>query len=121
MNRRLFFLFPDKTHAREVVEKLTQHGIAEDHMHTITKPGVDLTGLPVASKRQKNDLHSKIEKIAWNANLLVFFIALTALIYAFIMSNSVLAMFSSFSARITCPSRAASLALRPKATDIRVE
>jgi hypothetical protein len=96
MNRRLFFLFPDKGHAREVVQKLKNNDVAVDHIHALAKPGVDLDGLPIASRQQKNDMHSTLEKVLWNSNLLIFFIALLALIFALFVGNTGLTFFTAW-------------------------
>jgi hypothetical protein len=76
MNRRLYFLIPDRAHALVVVEDLVRHGIDIDHMHAVGDRRTRLDGLPNASQRQKNDSGGRLEKLLWNCNLTCFFIAL---------------------------------------------
>ena len=80
MKRRLYFLLPDNVHTRAVVNDLKVFGIDTNAMHTLAKPGVDLNGLPVASGKQRTDSGAKLETILWDGNLVIFFIALVALI-----------------------------------------
>ena len=80
MKRRLYFLLPDTGHARAVVNDLKVFGIKTDAMHVLAKPGVDLSGLPVATGRQRRDAGARLETILWDGNLAIFFIALAALI-----------------------------------------
>ncbi|HBE92720.1 MAG TPA: hypothetical protein DDW55_09400 [Gammaproteobacteria bacterium] len=80
MKRRLYFLLPDTVHTRAVVNNLKVFGISTDAMHTLSKPGVDLSGLPVTTGRQRADSGAKLETILWDGNLAIFFIALVALI-----------------------------------------
>jgi len=55
MKRRLYFLLPDTVHTRAVVNDLKVFGINNDAIHTLAQPGVDLSGLPVATGRQRAD------------------------------------------------------------------
>jgi hypothetical protein len=80
MNRRLYFLLPDVTHARSVVSELLRTGVTTDRMHALSNPGVDLQDLPRASDRQRNDFSARLETVFWNGNLLVFFVALLAMV-----------------------------------------
>ena len=79
MLRRLFFLFPDTEHAQDVVDELGGRGISMRHIHAIAR-GVDLKSLPEASARQKADVTFRLEWFVWNANLIVFLLALTAFV-----------------------------------------
>ena len=80
MFRRLYFLFPDGIHARRVVSELTGARVGCGYMHALAKPGVDLKGLPGATRRQRTDLVRRIERGLWNLNLGTFFVALGLLI-----------------------------------------
>lgn len=71
MLRRLYFLFPDEKHAQIAVDQLVGRNIAKRHMHAIAK-GVELTNLPAATERQKNDTVSRIQQVIWSTNLLLF-------------------------------------------------
>jgi hypothetical protein len=79
MKRRLYFLLPDTGHTQAVVNDLEFFGIKTGAMHVLAKPGVDLKGLPVATKRQRTDAGTRLETILWDGNLAIFFIALFAL------------------------------------------
>ena len=80
MGRRLYFLLPDVAHARSVVAKLETNGIERNDTHVIAAKGIDLEGLPLASPNQRMDLGARLETIFWDGNLVLFFLALMALI-----------------------------------------
>jgi len=88
MLRRLFFLFPDTEHAQSVVDELVDRGIHTRHIHAIAK-GVDLKSLPEATERQKADTTFRLEWFIWNANLVLFVVALIAFISS-LMSGALL-------------------------------
>lgn len=67
-------------HTRAVVNDLKVFGIDTGAMHTLSKPEVDLSGLPVATHRQRKDSGARLETLLWDGNLTIFFIALAALI-----------------------------------------
>jgi len=76
MNRRLYFLLPDKAHALSVVDELAHEGIGTENMFALGNQGKQLDGLPSASLRQYNDAAGHLESFLWNANLLSFVVAL---------------------------------------------
>lgn len=76
MNRRLYFLIPDRVHALAVVDDLVRHGIDVEHMHALGDRRTRLDGLPGASRRQQNDSANRVEQFLWNSNLACFFLAL---------------------------------------------
>jgi hypothetical protein len=78
MNRRLYFLIPDRPHALAVVEDLVKNGIDIEQMHAVGDRRTRLDDLPNASLRQRRDSASRVEKILWNANLACFSLALIA-------------------------------------------
>ena len=80
MKRRLYFLLPDTEHARAVVSELETRGIERKSMHAIAGGGGDVSGLPVASRMQRDDLGARIEQYLWGGNLALFFMALIALV-----------------------------------------
>jgi hypothetical protein len=80
MKRRLYFLLPDTGHTHAVVNNLKESGIDTGAMHTLSKQGIDLSSLPVATSRQRTDFGARLETILWDGNLAIFFIALVALI-----------------------------------------
>ncbi len=76
MDRRLYFLIPDRNHALAVVEDLERHGIARNNMHAVGGRYSCLDDLPAASTRQRRDSAGRLEKILWNCNLACFGLAL---------------------------------------------
>jgi Zn-dependent protease with chaperone function len=84
MLRRLFFLFPDEAHAQRVVNQLVFLNISERNIHAISR-GVALKTLPEATERQKNDTAFRVESLLWNANLLLFVIALAMFVVSLVM------------------------------------
>jgi hypothetical protein len=80
MNRRLYFLIPDVTHAQSVVRELRTAGVTANHLHALSRAGVDLQDLPQASVRQRNDFNARLETMLWNGNLLLFICALLVMI-----------------------------------------
>lgn len=79
MNRRLYFLIPDKSHALSIVFELTRHDIDPDHIHTLANRKVRLQGLPNA-KHHNRDLGHRIKDLLWKGNLALFFLALVSLL-----------------------------------------
>ena len=59
---------------------LGQHDIAWSDMHTIAHEGIDISRLPSANTRQRDDTGRKLENWLWDADLVVFFLALIALL-----------------------------------------
>ena len=80
MNRRLYFLIPDRSHALAVVNDLAASGIGYRQMHVLADKGVSLEGLPEASGGQRRDLARWLETVLWDANLLLFGISLGVLL-----------------------------------------
>jgi hypothetical protein len=76
MHRRLYFLLPDKEHARSVVDELFREGISVTNMHTHGAKGTALDGLPASSPRQTNDAAGHLGNFLCSANLLSFVVAL---------------------------------------------
>lgn len=82
MKRRLYFLFPDNAQARTAFADLKSLGVDPAQVHAIARPGMDLSGLPPASDRQRRDMIARIERTLWDSNLILFVVALVALILA---------------------------------------
>ena len=93
MLRRLFFLFPDEPHAQRAVNQLLTLDIPERRIHAIAK-NAELKSLPQATKRQQNDTAFLIERFLWSANLVVFFLALIALVIALVAGEFIGAIIS---------------------------
>ena len=56
MRRRLYFLLPGVSRARQVVDELLLARIDDHHIHVMAKDGVDLGDLPEANLLQRSDL-----------------------------------------------------------------
>ncbi len=56
MRRRLYFLLPDTTSAKQVVDDLLLARIEERHMHFMARDDIPLDGLHEASILQKSDI-----------------------------------------------------------------
>jgi hypothetical protein len=80
VDRRVYFLLPDATHARAVVARLEMNGVERKNSHVIAAKGVDLEGLPLASHNQRMDLGARLETVFWDGNLVLFILALVTLI-----------------------------------------
>jgi hypothetical protein len=87
MNRRLYFLLPDRAHALLVVDELNLSGIRTEHIHALGDRRTRLDGLPASTLRQTRDTASRLEKILWNANLISFAIALCVFIAMVLTMN----------------------------------
>ena len=85
--RRLYFLFPDAQHTRGAVSELVQAGVHEAHIHTVAGEGVDVSSLPEATVRQRQDAAGRIEAVAWNTNLLLFAAATVALLASLFLGS----------------------------------
>ena len=60
--RRLYFLVPDVTSGKKVVDELLLQRIEWKHIHVIAKRGTALESLPEASFLQKSDILPAIER-----------------------------------------------------------
>jgi hypothetical protein len=82
MYRRLFFLLPSRKQTQEIVQELEDLGIADADIHTFASDEQQLADLPPATERQKRGVDSQVEKIAWNTNLGLFFMAMAGFVIA---------------------------------------
>lgn len=80
--RRTYMLFPGRQSAEKAVADLGDLGVDQRHVHTIAKQGVDISGLPKATVRQRTDLAGRIDQWVWDINLMIFFFALALLVLA---------------------------------------
>ncbi len=90
MLRRLYYLFPDVTHVQMVVEELVKLEVPHHRMHAMARKNIDLRSLPGTTPRQKSDAMHHIVTLGWNINLLLFFLALMALIVGLFDKSPVL-------------------------------
>lgn len=93
MLRRLFFLFPDELHAQRVVNQLYSLNVPKRRIHAIAR-NVELKSLPQATQRQMNDTASRIERIMWRLNLIVFVLAFIALVALIVVGEFIWAIIS---------------------------
>lgn len=92
--RRLYFVIPDETQAAQVVNDLEISGVGIQHMHAIAGRGATLTRLPPATERQRQDAGSRLERIAWNGDLMLFFLGLIGLIASLVWASLVGSLLS---------------------------
>lgn len=86
MLRRLFYLFPDETRARRVVNELGLKAVDIRRMHAIAR-GVELKTLPRATERQLRDTGFRLERCLWTANLLIFMGALVIFLWMLVKGD----------------------------------
>ena len=91
MLRRLFFLFPDEAHAQRAVSQLVSLNIPTRRIHAIARD-VELKSLPEATQRQNNDTAFRIEGFLWRSNLVIFSLALIALVTALVAGEFIWAI-----------------------------
>jgi len=82
MWRRIYVSFPTAAQTRRVVDELKAFGVAEDQMHALARPGVDIDGLPRASEAQRGDQVWTLEQAFWYGNLALFAVALVLAVWA---------------------------------------
>jgi len=85
--RRLYFVIPDEPQAAQVVNDLETAGVGRQHMHAIAGRGATLTRLPPATERQRQDAGSRLERIAWTGDLMLFFLGLIGLIASLVWAS----------------------------------
>ena len=93
MLRRLFFLFPDEPHAQRAVNQLIDLDIPKRRIHAIAR-NIELKALPQATQRQKNDTAFHIEYFLWSSNLVVFALALVALVVSLVAGEFIWSIIS---------------------------
>lgn len=87
MLRRIYFAIPDTAHARRIVTELGAAGIGQGQIHAAAMPGVDLSGLPVATTPQREDRVWLLDKLFWKGNLWLFAIAALTLIVSLLTQS----------------------------------
>ncbi len=93
MLRRLYFLFPEESHAQRALDDLVSLDIPERRIHAIAK-NVELKTLPPATHRQRNDTAFRVESFIWTANLIVFALAVIAFVITLINAEFIWAMMA---------------------------
>ena len=76
MNRRLYFLFPDIQHVTNAVDALHRMSIDPEDVHVYATSGVDLSTFHMADRGVILEASGKSERLLWNGNLVLFFVAL---------------------------------------------
>jgi hypothetical protein len=84
--RRIYFVVPDYPHARRIVADLEAAGIPTAQMHTLAD-SQDLAGLPPVTVGQRQDRVWQWERLLWNADLTIFFLALLGLVLALYLGS----------------------------------
>jgi len=87
MKRRLYFLFPETESAGSAVSDLESLGVDRGHVYVLAREDIDLGNLPTATRRQRRELLGHIEHRTWNGNLMVFGLAVFALVIATALEN----------------------------------
>ena len=82
ITRRIYMLAPARDTAEAVVNELSARGVSRHHIHTVARAGVDISGLPEASIRQRSAWGAQLEHWLWDMNLLLFFAAALILVLA---------------------------------------
>ena len=85
--RRLYFVIPDETQTAQLVNDLEMAGVDVQHMHAIAGRGAMLTQLPAATERQRQDAGSRLERLVWDGNLVLFFLATAGLLASLAWSS----------------------------------
>jgi hypothetical protein len=93
--RRIYFVVPDYSHARRIVAELEAASIPAAQMHTLAD-NQDLAGLPPVTAGQRQDRVWLWERLAWNADLAIFFLALLGLGLALYLGSVAGAMVAAF-------------------------
>lgn len=89
---RLYFLLPDELLTKRVVDELTGTGIKHQQIHALKRNRNEQKHPSKNPQWQRLDMAQRIEKLAWNSNLVVFFIALLMLIFSLMTSLTGLAI-----------------------------
>jgi len=89
MKRRLYYLFPEPESTRRAIADLDSIGVDRVYMQVVARDCAELGDLPLALERQRRDMLGENEHRAWNGNLVVFGLAVFALIIATALENLV--------------------------------
>lgn len=101
MQRRLYFLFPNESHAQDAIDHLqsdTALNASDIHVITDFEPRI----LKHPHSRRGIDEEARVETRLWNMNLVLFFLALFAFVIAlvfnaaFVAGIAVVVMFATF-------------------------
>lgn len=80
MNRRLYYLIPDTSHAQSLSRELTDLAIPHLHVQTLSESEPGLNKIAAAHTSVESDRDDVLEWWLWRANLAVFFLSLLVFI-----------------------------------------
>jgi hypothetical protein len=86
--RRLYLAFPEPPQARDALADLKGAGVPLERVHALARPGVDLSGLPLATQPQTQDRVRWLESLFWYGNLGLFAVAAMGLVLALLNASA---------------------------------
>jgi hypothetical protein len=95
MMRRIYFLVPDVTTTKKVVDELLLARIEERHIHVIAKSGTPMEDLPEANLFQKSDFIPAVERglaIGGSTGILAGLVAISLPVTGPLLAGGVLLM-----------------------------
>ena len=95
MVRRIYFLVPDVTTTKRIVDELLLARIEERHIHVIAKSGTPMEDLPEANLLQKSDFIPAVERglaLGGTTGILAGLVAITLPATAPILAGGILLM-----------------------------
>ncbi len=95
MVRRIYFLVPDVTTTKRIVDELLLARIEERHIHVIAKSGTPMEDLPEANLLQKSDFIPAVERglaLGGTTGILAGLVAITLPATATMLAGGVLLM-----------------------------
>lgn len=84
MNRRLYFLLPDVSHTLSMIDELQESDI-NLRVHIKAGAGIDRSLLPERLQDIHRDTEHVVERILWNINMFIFFLALLVMVIALLI------------------------------------
>ena len=93
MMRRIYFLVPDITLTKRIVDELLLARIEERHIHVIAKRGTPLENLPEANLLQKSDFIPAVEQglaLGGSAGILAGLVAIALPATALVIAGGIL-------------------------------
>lgn len=93
MLRRLYLLFPTTDDAGKAATHLQERlNVDRAHIHSLARPGVDISMLPPATLRQRSDWGAQMENTLWFANLGIFAVATLVTLIGLFTGNMLMAI-----------------------------
>ncbi len=88
MDRRLYFLLPDAEHCMRLVNDLRNSDYSPLRLHVKTGSRQDAVELPAELQDITRDWPHQLERVLWNTNLGVFFVALFVLFAGLLLGST---------------------------------